>query len=1135
MAEENIPDAPKSISDLKNSFADKYIGKNSGTVNTIRDIRNNGIKEGGKSAAEYASQKAIQVGLSSVGVPPVVSKIIAKPLGKLALKGIKLYLIAGVSLFLTISLIIIGAIGFGGFGSPEIKKSELANDIPEPYFEAYNNYSQISGVPWTIYAAIGKMQTDNGRISPYDNIIRNDKGFVKEDITTKRIKNRTGIPSGTPSTSYVGPSAINSAGKKIDGSVYKCIGGKCGPSPQIGIEADEAKGPFLLLPSAYKNSGEPQTLDGSLEIITDLLFTAMDKVSSSRPAGYGQDKDTSVLFWQEVLNEITPYLGYPDNASTDCADMNTSESFYLRVSEIWSCEILKSRVYLLHDLTENPDGSNSYLELGINNQKTTLIDEALSVSYNYSQWDNSDCSSKNEITGIFPLSRYQEKKYSINRCDINQNIATAAKIVINGEKTLIGSRPTSLGKYQPLTVGWSSIAGALGDQSTQNTFYQQGPHIKQIFKQACIAYTDNWLTTIVKDNSIFVNKSQKEIFAKLDNLISKSPTSPQNEKNCMLNKKIIKLDSLVVLLSDELAIIHNTGTENFGLTEVDDANILNFIDYLATINTKVYSEPIFGKDSSVNRLSISNSFVSYPSPTEASVGYGNPIINSIITIAIEYGGLFDGDDGSGLSQGQPIGVTYLRDHTFSGTAPINKWSSNFEKVSFSTCGTPANSSFKSRSAVVAAWEPLCRAAEMAHVNLVITSAYRNNVEQIKLRKDRGDIAAVPATALGGGFWNGGSPHEKGLAIDVNVGYANAQTVKALKFLHNIVGCYNESSKQYSSFPEELDFLEYANGNTNKCPGSQIPINRANTYGFVFYCFSDEIPSGRALEALNLPQVIECPKAKNDGRWREMWHMQLGIPTRTTILITDKSSPIRDIRNTFPVEVWDTAISIARQTSGLDISYKSVKNNKHEDLVGLFGLPLNEATKNAYLEISGDSGIDLTMLAERLMEPRTNASVASQLWFHCDFGVFEKGYTLGYKNKCNSNTSARQNMKKIGDTTLTKEVVYTLNNYGKPYKTDSQNDESYDEISLIAKAFNMPNLLNKTLRDIYDASTKIEKNKAVPGDLMVFATKNEIESIGIIFDVEKNLIIVADPKNGVSMIKNIKKYRNSTTIYYRRLN
>jgi hypothetical protein len=267
----------------------------------------------------------------------------------------------------------------------------------------------------------------------------------------------------------------------------------------------------------------------------------MDKVSAARPAGYGQDKDTSIVFWQEVLNEVTPYLGYPDNASTDCADMNTSESFYQRVSEIWSCEILKSRVYLLYDLVSNPDGSNSYLELGLNNQKTTLIDEALSVSYNFSQWDNSDCSNKNEITGIFPLSRQQEKKYSINRCDINQNIATAAKIVINGEKSSIASRSTTLGKYQPLTVGWTSITGALGDQANQNLFYEQGPHLKQIFKLACIAYTDNWLTTIVKDNTIFANKSQKEIYTKLDNLITKSPTSPQNEKSCISNKDDVSL------------------------------------------------------------------------------------------------------------------------------------------------------------------------------------------------------------------------------------------------------------------------------------------------------------------------------------------------------------------------------------------------------------------------------------------------------------------------------------------------------------------------------------------------------------------------------------------------------------------
>ena len=546
MEEDKIPNTPKNIADLKNSFADKYIKKNSGTVNTIRDIRNNGVKEGGKAAAEFAAQKAIQTGLASVGVPPVLSKIIARPLGKLALKGIKAYLIVASSFFLMLLFIVLGASGFGGFGAPEIKKSELANDIPDPYFEAYNNFSQISGVPWTVYAAIGKMQSDNGRISPYDNIIRDDKGFVKDDITTKLKK----MVSLLSVTSYVGPSAVNSVGKKIEGSVYSCVGGTCGPSPQIGSEIDQAKGPFLLLPSAYTSSGDPASLEGSLEIITELLFEAMDKVSSSRPANYGQDKDTSILFWQEVLHEITPYLGYPDNASTDCADMTTSEAFYQKVAEIWSCEILKNRVYLLHDLVTNPDESNSYLEIGINNQKNTLIDEALSVSYNYSQWDNSDCSSKNDITGIFPLTKQQEKKYSIDRCDINQNIATAAKIVIKGESVPIASRSTADGKYQPLANGWLNITGALGSPTTQDLFFKQGPHLKQNLKSACIAYTDEWLTTIIKDNSIFTNKSEKEINVKLENLIFKSPTSPQNEKSCMVNKKKITMDSFIVLLTD---------------------------------------------------------------------------------------------------------------------------------------------------------------------------------------------------------------------------------------------------------------------------------------------------------------------------------------------------------------------------------------------------------------------------------------------------------------------------------------------------------------------------------------------------------------------------------------------------------
>jgi hypothetical protein len=109
----------------------------------------------------------------STGIPGAgkVGEMVGSKLGKAALVAIPVA-------FTLFGVIIMGAVfgggggaqsTLGGFTTPESAEEFLRiADIPDDYLEAYKSAAANNSVPWPVVAAIGKLATDHGRYSPYD-------------------------------------------------------------------------------------------------------------------------------------------------------------------------------------------------------------------------------------------------------------------------------------------------------------------------------------------------------------------------------------------------------------------------------------------------------------------------------------------------------------------------------------------------------------------------------------------------------------------------------------------------------------------------------------------------------------------------------------------------------------------------------------------------------------------------------------------------------------------------------------------------------------------------------------------------------------------------------------------------------
>jgi hypothetical protein len=1092
------------------------------TENSTKDKVKNKVD----AVATKAAEEAISKGLSSYGVPPVISNKLGKFAGKHVVKYGKKLLMIPIIILLLLIVSILSLFSIASSGAPNIKPSKAAEEIPKPYLEAYIEASAASGIPWTVFAGIGKMQSNHGRVSPYDDIVRSDEGLM---ATKSKTTNCTPTRGGCVPI-------------KTEGSVYTCSGGSCGVLPIIGEKDGEGKGPYLMNSSILKPNDNPQDIKKAVMYVAEILAKAAEEQSKGLPDTYGYDEKTANAYWLGVVSSLDSVLGNPESNTTDCSTLAAGESVTTKIYVIWRCEILRSKLHLLTDSKLIDNLNPTFSEVRPSLVTKTLISEAYSVAYSYSKWDNSTCSKTAASSGIFPISKAQAKIAVIDRCDDRQNIALAARIVISGESYPIENRSIIPTRYQPLIYGWRNLYGSLGSTDTIDEFLLVGPNSNFRASNSCLMAVNSWLKAVTKNanTALDIGSYNSGADITIGKYINSMP-HPINDASCQNNGKLASKKAFNEVLTTESNIL---------FSDLSDGNIEELPGQIKRIEILqnyfgaqqfASSEVVFGVDSSVARLSSTGVKVNYPAPLELTTGSGSDFAKKVINFAITYGGLFEGDERAGAS-GEPIGIAYLRDMTLQGQIVNEKWSSDFPKVNFSECGYSGNARYISRELLVSMWEDLCQAAKLANVDLYISSAYRDNANQTGLREgDKSkNVVAAPAAKLGNNFWKGGSPHEKGIAIDLplkknSLPSYNSSELSQLHFLHDIVGCYSTSTYTYFSFDVAMDYIEYGNGRTKQCDDQEIPIKRVNTFGFAVFCSKDDPATGNQIESPANPGSILCTEGQmngtnSDGTWvREQWHIQPGQPVIASSPIKDNQGVLDAIHENFPISEWDNAIDVAKKVSGFDEKYSRMSNTEPSyPLVGLFAIPNNAGLKNQYLKLNKleSSDIDNKKLSEWTIKLENNVKLAHQSWLECGWGYWKDVKVKGAIEGCDKAGSTARNKSNviINGRDLPSQLYFALRQVGKRYLSGSNDNLAFDNTSLIASAYNENDFSGLSGLEIFNLAslTKIPLGSEQKGDLIFINTKNEDKVyVGIVIDPKVGNFVLAIPGSGVTILESYK--------------
>ena len=160
------------------------------------------------------------------------------------------------------------------------------------------------------------------------------------------------------------------------------------------------------------------------------------------------------------------------------------------------------------------------------------------------------------------------------------------------------------------------------------------------------------------------------------------------------------------------------------------------------------------------------------------------------------------------------------------------------------------------------YDAMCRSAEEDGIIFEVRSAFRNYYDQLDYYTSE---RFGPSVAL----HPDESMHVAGMAIDL--------TANSKNWTHEIVGCYDEVTNNFSYLVEPLPHLTYAtkvrNGEISTlCQQSPsiIPIKRSMLFGLTPGCTVLTEP-----EWWGDPEVIECSSAtlKANGMIREDWHFE----------------------------------------------------------------------------------------------------------------------------------------------------------------------------------------------------------------------------------------------------------------------
>ena len=971
-------------------------GGNLNPRNLRDDFKEKAIEKGAV-VAEQAAEKAATAYAGAVAgklAKIVTGKLVRnKKSRKVIVFGISFQLFAPIllSLLLVITVVMSFLNSKDEFPPPS---DNVIAEVPPEYLAAYTNAAANHDIPWTVIAAVGKSATNHGRVSPYDDINR-DVNFV--DSSTKQTVE-----------------CVNGVCKKkqenlesIDGgvrSLYSCTAGRCGVFPAIGSKKSEARGPFLITPDALKDlSTDPVVADSiaqdvnlASEFMASEIARIKNEILFENPKEFENwESDTAIAdkLWRNVIENAS--FADPEDEKAACSLEGKSVQEMIR-----SAVYCQSREYDLN-LVYGVDTDSIVSYYSQSKSKAVLYKESLAVAYAYSNLGGKTCSNLATYAGVFPLTATQARALGVkNRCVPEDNIAAAVKILLSKESE-VKTNIDSSERFAAMVGGWSEFSGALGSSSEVSAFKVDGPPNLSDVLPGCSESIDSWLNIVA---------SAKEIFNVEEALKDESLSPAYTQEVC-------KSTYTNLFIWNNLAGAAAAGLLNLSEESEVESDSIPFYTKNLRLITDYYNNKIiesksykgWGVSSAIARLSRTGYGVQIPSSVW-STSSSSPYALRVVTQMVFYGGTVVNDSrynpelSSDAATTGLLGLTLYMDY---GLVPTI-WEWPFQTTQYTACGSPANLDDYSRPVLVSLFENMCRVAESEGVDLRITSSTRSNAQQVRLYKEKGPTLAARPAVQKGDKWVGGSPHEMGIAVDIDTSYGGG-----VEWLHSIVGCYNQGAGNYLPLELPIDRMEYAKsidagekttidlqGNSvGICPESWLPVKRLNLFGFAVLCLS---PSSMARgDTLASAEVIRCNGKMPSGFTREQWHIQPGRSAGVTEGYSYTGIVDYGILNTinkyFPEEESAEALAIAKAISNLQGNYQEV-NADGSSSWGVFGLSDSGEIQMLYAEIElgrkvTSNEIDNDAFRETAinwaLEYENNIKAASLLWAKCDWNRWER--------------------------------------------------------------------------------------------------------------------------------------------------
>jgi len=442
----------------------------------------------GTPIAKVAEKVGEKVG-AKVGAPVLK--------GALALVGapVAVAVIAVIALVASIGVVFSAISGGGGgiFAPPPTTEQQAA--MPAGWAKISYAAQQSAGsstwpAPWTLIAGLAKVETNYNDTSPYD--------------TTARFPDR-------PAPAYLLKKFPDLAGTNGTGATSEAT---CATQPHqdIGGGPNQGVGPFLLLPGAaadmVKDHKDPYNPCEAASFVAKRVTAAadelrkLDKWSGVAAPPY---KDADKMWMQAVQNAAimaSPTLSAavctPRASATVAGKVNVDQV----ITDLFGCVL--ARAAALHVVSDATvvGATVTFSEYDVPTAVTMVTEEARTVSYAYSKWNNATCKPGDPLAGIFPLTQTQATQAGEpNRCDVVANVRAAAKIVAAGEVGVPTGRSTAGGPYAPMLGGWASITGALGTDGA--TLSLVGTGAQWAPSAACTAVMTAFLTRASKPGSPF--------------------------------------------------------------------------------------------------------------------------------------------------------------------------------------------------------------------------------------------------------------------------------------------------------------------------------------------------------------------------------------------------------------------------------------------------------------------------------------------------------------------------------------------------------------------------------------------------------------------------------------------------------